>query len=186
MAYSIPTTEPLQPRAGDTWMWTRTLADFPATSWDLTYILISASAKITITASADGENHAVSVPASTTAAYPDGRYDWTSYVSDGTDRHSVDAGSMEVLPDLAVASAYDGRSHARKMLEAIESIIEGRATAENLDLVSTSIQDQSITKNPEELHRLRAYYSSIVAAEDAKNATGSAGNSRRGFVQARF
>ena len=186
MAYTIPTIEPLQPRAGDTWMWTLALADFPATSWELTYILVSATAKITITASADGENHAVDVAAATTAAYAAGRYDWTSYVSDGTDRHSVGAGSMEVLPDLAVASAYDGRSHARKMLEAIEAILEGRATNENIDLVSTSIQDQTVTRNPEELHRLRAYYAAIVAGEDAENSTGSAGNSRRGFVQGRF
>ncbi len=37
----------------------------------------------------------------------------------------------------------DTRSHARKMLDALNALIEGRATAGDLDVVRTAINDRT-------------------------------------------
>jgi hypothetical protein len=66
-----PTTEPSRVTAGDTIAWTKSLPDSPASSgWILKYRLINAAGKIDITATAAGNDHAVSVPAATSAAWP--------------------------------------------------------------------------------------------------------------------
>lgn len=169
MAYTLPTTEPTQARAGDTWGWTRTLADWPAGDWALTYTLVNAASRIQFTAAADGTAHRVSLAAATTAAYAEGRYDWVAHVSDGVDRHQVGAGALVVLPDLAAAgvTAHDGRSHARRMLEAIESLLEGRALSGDLDLVRAAHGELSAERDLRTLLQLRAQYAAAVTQEDA-------------------
>jgi hypothetical protein len=78
----IPTIEPSSANAGDTWRWTRTLADYPASAgWALSYTLINAAAKITINATASGDDHAVTVAAATTGGYAAGTYDWRARVT---------------------------------------------------------------------------------------------------------
>ena len=73
----IPTTEPAAVNAGDTVRWRRALADYPASAgWALTYTLLNAAGKITITASAQGDDHLVSVPAATSAGWAAGDYAW--------------------------------------------------------------------------------------------------------------
>ena len=63
---AIVTTEPTSITAGDSVAWTRSLSDYPASAgWSLAYTLINAAAKITINASAAGDDHAVSVSAAT-------------------------------------------------------------------------------------------------------------------------
>lgn len=185
MSTSIPTTEPTAARAGDTWRWSRSLSDYPADIWTLTYTLFNAASKISITASADGADHLVDVAPATTADYPAGAYDWVSHVSDGTDRFQVGAGSMSVLPDLSAVSSYDGRSHARKMLDAIDALLEGRATSGQIDLVTASSEHESITKRPDLLLKMRQHYAAAVANEEQAAAIARGDNLGR-IVQVRF
>lgn len=166
MSITIPTTEPVAARAGDSWKWTRLLADYPASTWTLTYTFINSAAKISIVASADGDTHSVSVLPATTGAYTTGRYDWVAHATDGTDNYQVDAGVFQLLPDVASAATYDGRSHARVMLEAIDAILEGQATTGQLDLVSTAHNNRSLTRDPIHLIKLRQRYAATVRAED--------------------
>jgi len=184
MSTTIPTTEPTAARAGDTWRWSRSLPDYPASTWTLTYTLINASGKVTVAATADGDTHAVSVPPATTAAYAAGRYDWVAHVSDGTDRYQVGAGSINVLPDLSAASTYDGRSHARKMLDAIDAMLEGRATSDQLDLVSTDFDARKTDRRPEAVMEARKYYAAMVASED--RAAAIAAGENPGVLQMRW
>ena len=125
MAADIPTTEPSSVRSGDTWAWTKTLDDYPAPTWTLTYTLVNLSSKITLTSTASGTDHAISVDKATTAAYSAGRYTWISHVDDGTSRYTVETGVIEVEPDLAVAgvTAYDARSNWVKLFDAMESAL---------------------------------------------------------------
>ena len=184
MSTSIPTTEPTSARAGDTWRWSRSLADYPAPTWTLAYTLVNAAGKVSITAVADGAAHLVSVAPATTAAYAAGRYDWVAHVTDGTDRYQVDSGSIDVLPDLSSLSSYDGRSHARKMLSAIDALLESRATTADLDLVATAIGDVSATKRPELLMEWRRHYAALVASED--RAAAIANGDSPGVLQMRW
>lgn len=181
---STPTTEPTSARAGDTWEWVRDLADYPAPTWVLTYTLFSAAAVVRITAAASGSQHSVHKLPATTALYTAGRYDWTAHVTNGTDKYQVGAGVISVLPNLATATAYDARTHARRMLDAVEAMMEARGTGGDLDLVRTTLGDQSAEFDPAALADLHRQYAALVAAED--RAAARARGERPGLVQVRF
>lgn len=164
MARSVPTTEPTQARAGDTWDWTKEYPDYPASTWTLSYVFFNASGVISITASAAGDTHSVDVAPATTSGYTAGRYDWTSSVTDGTDVYQVGSGAIDVLPDLSASTSYDGRSHARKMLDSINTILEGRGTAGDLDLVRADRGGRSLERG--DLLKMRNHYAALVRQED--------------------
>lgn len=165
----IPTNEPLTLRAGLTWKWRREdlASDYPATSWTLKYWLKktgATGANFSITASADGSNFDVTVPASTTSGYTAGRYTWSAQVTGGSsEAYEVDTGSLEILPRYDQAANLDDRTHARKVLEAIEAVIENRAT---LDQQEYTIGNRSLKRmTVEELMRFRQLYRNEVQAE---------------------
>lgn len=167
MGYTVPTTEPATLRAGDTWQWTRgDLSDYPSDTWTLTYYFRNATSHFNVVATADGSGYAVSVALATTAAIVPGGYDWAAFVTDGTDRYQVGSGRTEVLPDLAGAVPYDGRSFARRMLDAIESLLLGRATTDQIDLLTSTLGDRSITRDREQLQRMREKYKADVSREE--------------------
>jgi hypothetical protein len=184
MSLSVPTVEPTTARAGDTWRWTRDLPDYPAPTWGLTYTLFASAGVLSIVATASGTLHSVDLAPATTALYTAARYDWVAHVSDGTDRFQVGSGVLQVLPDVAEATAYDGRSHARKMLDAINALLEGRATGGDLDVVRVAHGDRVTEWDIPTLLKLRQQYASAVAAEDAAAAGTNGG--RPGFAQMRF
>ena len=161
---TVPTTEPTTIRAGDLLSWSKSLADYPANDgWALAYTLINGSTKLTINASASGADHLVSVAAATSAAYAAGSYSWMARVTKGTEIYTVDTGSMQILPNLAALTTYDGRSHAKVMVEAIEAAIQGRASSVQLRM---AINNRSIEYlSPTELIRWLSFYRAEVAKE---------------------
>ena len=116
--------EPEKLTAGVTWKWKKTLSDYPASEWTLTYYLRKDGATATsFSAAADGDSYLVTVAAATTAAYASGIYDFIGWVIKGTEKFEVFNSMIEVLPNPTNASAYDPRSHARKVMELIEAAI---------------------------------------------------------------
>lgn len=140
--------EPLVLVAGDTWQWDRKdLTDYPASVWTLKYYLLKTDKQIVITASANGDYFRVNVPATVTATYPSGTYRWHAYVSNASgERYKVDEGNIEIKPDFASQIiGYDSRSEVKKILDAVEAALLGRATKDQL---SYSIGGRSISKIP--------------------------------------
>jgi len=179
----IPALEPSTVNAGDTWRWTRSLADYPASAgWALSYVLINAAAKITINAAASGDDHAVTVSAATTAGYAAGTYDWRARVSKAGEVYTVGEGRITVRNAYA-ASTFDARSHARKTLDNIEAVIEGRATSATLEY---QIAGRSMKYIPmAELLTLRDKYRAEVKGEEAAAAV-AAGLADKRRVYVRF
>jgi len=177
---SIPTNEPFSVVAGDTWQWDREdLTDYPASEWTLEYYLVKSGKQIKIIASAQGNYFRVNVPATTTANYPAGVYKWNAYVSKGSDRFKVDNGTLEVKQNYATQiDGYDDRSHVKKVLDAIEAVIEGRATQDHL---SYSIAGRSISKmSPDELIRWWSFYKQQYQKElDAEKIANKLGTSKK-------
>lgn len=171
MAADIPTVEPSELRAGDTWQWTRSLADYAASSATLKYRFKSAAGGFEIVADASGDDYAVTVPAATSAGYAAGDYGWVAWVEVGSDKFTVGTGAATVLPDYRATSAstaLDDRSHAAKVLAAIEAVIEGRAAK---DQEAYEIAGRSLKRTPiADLLRLRQHYKSEVASEAAAEA----------------
>lgn len=127
----VPKVEPDALRVGLTWQWRREdLPDYPASTYTLTYRFRGASAGFTFNASADGTNHAVTVAAATTSGYTPGVYTGVGYVTTGSTVIEVWRGTLTVLPAL---SSGDGRTHVRIVLDAIEAVIEGRASHSDLE-----------------------------------------------------
>ena len=177
--------EPLSVRAGDTWRWIRDLPDYPAPAWTLVYTLFGPAGVVHISATAYGTWHEVYLLPAVSGTYAPGRYDGVAHVTDGVDRLQVWSGAFQVLPDLRTATAADGRSHARKMLDAIEAALEGRATGGDLDIVRTQLGDQHVERDPAALALAHRTYTAMVAAEDQRAAL-ARGQSRTGVIQATF
>lgn len=125
-------TLPAQLTAGDTLIFTQSLAGFAATDgWVLHYRLINALGKVDIASTASGDDHLINVPAATTATYVAGAYDWQCYV-DGvaSQRFTLANGRVNILPNLAgQAGGFDNRTPARKALDAINAWLGTRDLA---------------------------------------------------------
>jgi hypothetical protein len=149
--------------------------------WALKYVAVNNLAAFSITAGADTDDvddFKFSVTAATTAAYTLGVYKWQIVATKTTSRYTVADGVVTLLDNLANRTTlYDNRSHAKKMLDAIEAELEGRGTAATLALVSYAIAGRSKTDRVENLIKLRQLYKreydSEVAAERIKIGLGS-------------
>jgi hypothetical protein len=178
----IPTAEPPSVAAGDTVTWRRTLDDYPASAgWSLGYVLINGTAKITVTSSASADDHLVLVPASTTTSWAAGTYAWRARVTKGAEVYTVGEGRITVRPSFG-SSTLDARTHARKTLESVEAVIEGRASSAVLEY---EIAGRRLKNIPvADLLALRDRYRAEVTREEAAAAVASgAPDRRRVFVR---
>jgi hypothetical protein len=148
--------EPEKLVSGDTWEWQRNdLAAYPASEgWTLKYVLINATDKIEIDAITHGDDFKVYLAAADTTAKAAGTYRFEASVSKNGDRYRVGTGNIEVLADFASADTLDTRSHARRVLAAIEAVIERRATKDQEEyqidgrsLKRTAIGDLLLLRN---------------------------------------
>lgn len=155
--------------SGDLWQWRidGLAVSYPHPDFTLSYRITPQSGGATTTATAvnDSDGWVVSVLPATTALLLAGDFTWSllaGRVSDGA-RVTVCEGALTVKPDPAVAT--DTRTQARKHLDAINSVLDGRITK---DVEAYSIEGRSLTRIPfETLHKMRARYMAEVQQEDA-------------------
>jgi hypothetical protein len=162
---TIATNEPTELRAGDLWQWRREdlTGDYPAPVWTLKYRFKNAAGGFEVIASSDGQAFAVSFDSAAVIA---GTYSWVARAESGAIFHSVDSGVMEVLPNLfsgSAATASDQRTHEQIVLEAIEAVLENRATK---DQEEYTIGNRSLKRTPmKDLVWLRETYRARVWAQ---------------------
>ena len=162
--WQLATRIPDRLTVGDNWTWTASSGYDPAT-WTLSYALVKTGDQIQITTSDNGDGlHLVDVASVTTAAYTAGTYDWQAYITDGTDRHQIARGTVEILPDYDAAGAgLDDRTHVKTTLDALEALIAGKATK---DQANMSIGDVSLGRlSPAELTDWHARYKYLYYVE---------------------
>lgn len=155
--------------AGDLWEWRLDgmSAAYPYPDFSLFYAIAPQGGGTATTAAAvaDADGWIVSVSPAVTAPLAPGRYAWTLFSVRTSDsaRRTVCAGVLEVKPDPATAA--DTRSKARRLLDAIDSVLEGRITK---DVESYSIEGRALTRIPfEALRNTRARLLREVQAEEA-------------------
>jgi len=162
---TIPTTEPVAVTAGDSIAWTRTLADYPASAgWVLSYQFIG-PASLSITSAASGDDHLITVTAAQSSSWAAGSYIGQGYVTNGTDRYTVEPRLLlDVAANFATAAAgYDPRSANEKILAAIDATIAGSATSDQRRLV---IGDKQLERfDRADLLQLRGTYAHKVWKE---------------------
>lgn len=167
MTATIPTAEPQEIIAGDTLQWTRSLTDYPpADSWVLSYALVNERTRIDLTASDNGDGtHLVSVAASVTADYLPGSYQWQAFATKAAERFTVGHGALRVVANYAAGESVDTRTHARRMLDALEVRLQMRAPD---DILSYSEEATTVTRMaPEQALEQYKFWRRRVREEDA-------------------
>jgi hypothetical protein len=148
---NYPTQEPDTIVIGDRLVWRRDdIADtYPTSTFALTYEFHKDSGgggshQFEITATEADSTYFIEVASSTTASYTDGDYIWNAYITRSADseRIRIDTGRSTVVLNLANTNA-DLRSHAKKVLDNIEAVLENRAS---IDQSSFSIAGRSLSR----------------------------------------
>lgn len=163
MSAEIPFDEPLELVAGDTYKFKKSLADYTiADGWTLKYRLIGGSVDLTKTATDNGDGYWLVTIATgdLSAIVADTTCRMHGWVEKVGERWTIYDDYVRVKPNLATATAANLKTHEVRTLEAIESVIEGRATA---DLEQYQLNGRSVTKIPiKELLEWRGIYRGIV------------------------
>lgn len=161
---NYPTQEPDLLVVGDRWTWRRPdlVADYPTADYALTYEFMcdsggGGSHKFTITATETTDDYIIEVSQDTTEHYHVHHYKWYAFITRTSDseRISVDSGVTQLVADYAESTA-DQRTHAKKVLDAIEAVLENRASQ---DQMSYSIAGRSLSRmSIDDLMRFRDRY----------------------------
>lgn len=166
-------------RAGDTWKWRTTSADYPAgDGWSLLTMFRGPSA-IDQSGVADGDGWITTVPADSTKI-PEGRYSWTSRAALSGEIFTVGSGVLDVLPDLSSVAGvcYDGRSAAERQLAACEAALEILLSKTK---ESVTFGDQSYTNT--DIEKLMAARDRLRSEVDREKRNANGGQGRRVLVQ---
>lgn len=176
---NYPTQEPDTLVIGDRWTWRRPdlVADYPTADYALTYEFHhddggGGAHAFTITATETSDDYIVEVPSATTAAYNSLQYKWYAFITRSSDseRIAVDDGYTFLVDDYANTNA-DQRTHAKKVLDAIEATILGRASQDQMSysIAGRSLSRMSITDLMMFRDRYRAEYNKELQKARIKN-----------------
>ncbi len=159
--------------AGDTYTYTVSNADYPASAgWTLKVTINNPTVRLQVSATtnADGESYDVALAsADTDGLTTGGLYLYHESVEKGSgatlQRHTIYAGTVNVTKDVTTGStATDARSTARKMLDAVETTILANLGKghETMQIAARAIGYRSW----EEMLRVRNRLAMEVKAED--------------------
>ena len=141
------------------------LTAYPAPEWVVT-VYLRGPGSIDLPATAEGSQHRIHEDAATTANWTPGVYWYSMRATRGADVVEVEAGDVQVLPDLTtVPPGYDGRTQAEIALEAINALLANRAT---IDQERYRINNRELYRmSVEDLLKLRSFYMEEVKREQA-------------------
>ena len=147
---NYPTQEPDTLVVGDRWVWRRDdlVSDYPLDEYALESRFTEDSTRntnaFTIAATEAESTYLVEIASAVTASLTAGDYQWAAFIIRSSDNQRVviDQGRTEILPNLQNTTA-DLRSHAKKVLDAIEAVLENRASQ---DQMSYSIAGRSLSR----------------------------------------
>lgn len=168
MAAEIPDIEPDSFIAGDTVKWTKSTADYPAPIWTLTYEF-RGTARHTVVCTANGSDFLATISATVSATFTPGDYAWFAQVSFGSEKYTIGSGTVSVKTNPSIGTeAQDRRSHAKKMLDAIEAMMEGNASREEMQY-EVSLPGGSLRRlwfcTKEDLIKFHSHYAALVRQE---------------------
>lgn len=143
--------------------------DYPASEgWSVALVLqaMAGGTPTTVNGTASGDDWVLTLTSAASAALVAGAYRYAIAATNAGDRQTIDHGEVQVRPDPA-SPATDQRSPARRTLDAIDAVLESRASSE--DLKFTFADGRALEKVPHgELLALRKHYARIVAREANK------------------
>lgn len=153
---------------GDTLSSTQSVPGYPASAgWVLHYRLVPrdhGGSAITFNSTASGDEHVITVLASTTAGWAAGAYTWATWVVNGAQSFSLEQGTTQLLPNpRTTAGPLDLRSESQIALDNVRATLRGKATA---DVLEYEINGRSLKRYPvSELIALETRLATQVATE---------------------
>lgn len=156
--------------AGTTFDRLLTLTAWPAPEWSLSLILRGPIA-VTLVSQPEAAQHRLGASADVTRLWPPGVWAWALRATRGAEVVEIDAGAIIIAADIdSLPAGHDGRSHAARVLDAIEAVIENRAT---LDQQKYTINNRELWRTPiPELLLLRDRYRAELRREQQARRTG--------------
>jgi len=170
-----PTTAPTSFRAGDSSAWKAALPEYASTDgWSLIYRLIlpfGAAAEFSATGGTGGD-YAVSLSATATSTWQAGAGTLLSRVERGSgaglERITLGQQAVTILPNLATASSFDGRSIAAKGLADARAALAQYMAKGQAHVAEYHISDRVMKfRTTQDILDLIAYYEREVAKERA-------------------
>ena len=165
--------EPESFRAGDSVTWVESLPAYPvADGWALKYRLLwPTGTAVNITATGVGTDYTVTLTPANTANWIAGLATLVSWVEKTAQRILLEQNEVTVLPDLALATIYDGRSQAVKGLADARAALaaymsKGQVHVAEYDIAGRRMKFRAST----EITDLISYYEREVAKERAAQA----------------
>lgn len=160
---------PAQIIAGDSLRLVIAAGNYPASAgWSVALVIqaLAGSSPVTVNASDGSAEWSIAFSSAASALLTPGAYRYLIAATKNGERSTIAVGQVEVLPNPTVA-ATDQRSSARRALDAINAVLEGRASSE--DLKYTFADGRALEKVPHgDLLALRRHYARIVARETSK------------------
>ena len=168
---------PVRLVAGDFWTWRADgMAEaYPSDAYSLAYSFApkAGGTSISTPATADADGWLVTVAGATTTSLAAGPYAWALIATRLSDSATATVVCGVVQIAAAATTGGDTRTTARRHLDAINAVLDGRITK---DVESYSIEGRALTRVPLEiLTTLRAKYMSEVQAEERLAAGKSSG-----------
>lgn len=156
--------------------WTVSAPDYPASDgWIVEYTILNTEGQHVFVSTAVNGQHSISIDAAATAEYGVGEYFYQAVAKKDTKVYPVETGYLVVKPNFKdLASGYDTRPHCKKVLDAIEALLEGKATKDQARYIIGSRRLDRYTF--EELlvfrDRYKAEWKSWLKAEKLKQGMG--------------
>lgn len=176
---STRTIEPTEFAQGERVAWTRSIADYPATTHTLVYrFRPQAGNGFNVTATADGDDHVCVITAAVSLAIPNSALGpiawqaWLTEIATATNTFMHSSGMTKVTRGFAsnVLSAVDLRTPNKIALDNINDAISGQASANVQEYeIATPAGSRKIKRcSMADLLAARKEYAALVNAENAR------------------
>lgn len=173
MAAPIPSVEPSEFQAGNSYAWTKTLDDYPADDgWTLSYSLRGTPPQayvIDFSATADGSDFAISLTSATTLDWVPGTYTLAGYVTDGTNRYEVFRGLVTITPNISALTAeegFDGRTYWQRIRDKLRLTIENGVIRDVIRYSYNGVSTEVVSMA--DAFKALAYAETMVAQESSR------------------
>lgn len=174
---SVAASFPPEVRAGDTVKWVHQSSVYSsADGWALSVHLVTPAGTVPVAGVAQDDGTWLCTLAAAANTMPAGHATWAAVVTQDDERFTAETGTFQVLPDLTAAGGRDTRSHVRRVLDAVQLALEGKASLIEAEITVGEKAVKYMTNN--ELTELRREYSALWSAEVNRERIRRGGRSR--------
>lgn len=179
---------PRELMAGDSFTWDDDASSdnlgnaITSASWTLTYYL-RGQGTLDLTASAQGTGWRTSITEAQSAALAPGVYFYQARAVNGTSKITLGSGQLRIKPNISAAGAnFDGRSQAKKDLEAVQAAIRALSTG---GVAEYTIANRSVRKVdlPDLIARESVLKTEVAREDKAEKIANGQGNPHALFVR---